>query len=169
MAQGSSQVSSKEPHIRGLNAMHRWSAWVSFLISTHLHEGTHQLQATGTFFLPLPCAILSPLLPQPARSLPYRRPGRGLSSLTRALPPPYFPTRPHRSSAPPQHTCKLRSFTLPLPSGPFSQPASADSPRKATAALQAAMHMHVSAASRAIRGASRKCAGWACAVHSSEA
>lgn len=57
-----------------------------------------------------------------------------LSSVTRG--PPYFPTRPHRYSAPPQHACKLRSFTLPLPSGPFSQPASADSPRKATTACK---------------------------------
>ena len=68
MAQGSSQVSSKELHIRGLNAMHRWSAWLSFLISTHLHEGTHQLQATGTFFSAV--ALRYPI-PPPAPASPF--------------------------------------------------------------------------------------------------
>lgn len=86
MAQGSSQVSSQETHIRGPNPMRRWSAWPSFPIPTHLHEGPINCRRQRPiFFLPLPHAIPYPPFPlQPAPVQACGKATNGLSSLTRA-------------------------------------------------------------------------------------
>lgn len=91
MAKGSSQVSSQEAHIQGPNPMRRWSAWSSFPIPTHLHDGPINCRRQGHFFLPLPHAIPSPPFPP---SQPPSRPAARQRTVSRhSLEPPVFPTR----------------------------------------------------------------------------
>lgn len=77
-------MSSQEAHIRGPDPMRRWSAWSSFPISTHLHEGPINCRRQGPFFCRC-LALFHPLhVPQPAPVQACGKATDGLSSLTRA-------------------------------------------------------------------------------------
>lgn len=132
-------------------------------------RGTHRLQATGTF-----CFAVALRYPIPPLLCPQPAPVRACGKATNGLwctsleapvfshaPSPLFGASPARMQAPFLHLA-LASRAL--------QPASQRRvPVRRPPQCKPQCTMHVSAASRTIRGASRKCAGWACAVHSARA
>lgn len=135
--------------------MRRWSAWPSFPISTHLHEGHINCRRQGPFFCR--CLTLFHPLHFPPSQPPSRPAVRQRTVSCHSLEPPRIS---HASLTALRRLLSTHASSVPspcpwLPGPSASQPAPILPVRRRPHASRNA-HMHVSAALRTIRHASRK-------------